>query len=157
MHVWYAKYEDDKKELFYSIRIFNEFDHLSKAGLNVHEAVYKVMRDEYGHTDSDATREIVGRLFTDDPKAKLELISYLPKGGFSIFGKRSSYEKLDDLYHRNHRAQNSDSLDSLLGDGVNFNSLNCSRVKVNESAELNHREKVVLVKRGKRSEIITSH
>ncbi|MDH4468349.1 MAG: hypothetical protein QE271_09840 [Bacteriovoracaceae bacterium] len=56
-----ALYEGEN--LTYSKKVWEKFKTLiERSSTNVHEAVYKVLRDEYGDILSDRTRKIVGRL-----------------------------------------------------------------------------------------------
>lgn len=88
-----AIYRDD--ELVYSKMIWTKMDNVSQAALNVHEAVYKVLRDEYGDKDSVRTRGIVGYLFSDMPYEKIE--GSLPRDSFNPLSSKTYKNKFEEL------------------------------------------------------------
>ena len=89
------------KELVYSSLVFNKMDNVSKAALNVHEAVYKILRDEYRDKDSLRTRQIVGYLFSDQNSE--EIIDLIPSDSYNPFSSKSQKEKFQlqaDLFNK---------------------------------------------------------
>ena len=102
-----AIYEGDK--LTYSSFIWEKMDNVSQAGLDVHEAVYKILRDEYGEKTSERTIKIVAYLFAElpDPLLKEEI----PTDSYNPFSSKSydaRYRELLDYFLKGKEVRFSD-------------------------------------------------
>lgn len=87
----------DKDQLVYSEQVVMAFTRvLDWAALNTHEAIYKVLRDEYKDKTSDRTQEIVGQLVIEDTDVDL-LKSKVPLSEFNPDSTKSYEEKFKDL------------------------------------------------------------
>jgi hypothetical protein len=73
-----AIYRAKEKTLDLDPVVYAQLDATGQAALWVHEAIYKVLRDQRGATDSRAARRLTGRLFSTAP---LEGWESLPKPG----------------------------------------------------------------------------
>lgn len=117
-----AIYQDQANDLVFSKRVYEKFDNISKAALNVHEAVYKVLRSEYKDVDSVRTRKIVGYLFSDMDETAI--IEDIPSDSFNPDSSKSYKEKfveLVDLYNRGAKAS--------VGEITGFEGSACYRVE----------------------------
>lgn len=92
-----AIYEDEDNKLTYSQKVWEKFTTvLERAVTNVHEAVYRVLRVDYGDPDSDRTRKITGRLA--EKVANLsELRKWVPLSEFNPHSSKSYSQKYDEL------------------------------------------------------------
>lgn len=84
-----------EEELVYSKSIWEKMDSLSQGALNVHEAVYKVLREEYRDTDSVRARKIVGFLFSEMKIEELDIS--MPWDEFNPLSTRLNQEKFQEL------------------------------------------------------------
>lgn len=113
-----AIYQDKTNDLVYSKMIFDKFDNVSKAALNVHEAIYKVLRQEYKDKDSVRTRKITGYLFSDMNLEDVEEL--IPFDSFNVNSTRSYKQKFSELKILLNRSTDFRALDFNNLDGSCF-------------------------------------
>ncbi|MDH4466423.1 MAG: hypothetical protein QE271_00075 [Bacteriovoracaceae bacterium] len=105
------------KTLTYSKKVWEKFATLlERSSTNVHEAIYKVLRDEYRDELSDRTRKIVGRLAEANINLT-ELKKWTPLSEFNANSTKSYREKYEELilnFNHGHPVEAKD-LNSLSG------------------------------------------
>jgi len=104
-----AIYEGEK--LTYSKKIWEKFvTLLERASTNIHEATYKVLRDEYGDISSDRTRKIVGKLAEENLNLT-ELRKWVPLSEFnpnSTKDYESKFKQLVDIFNKGEKFRDAD-------------------------------------------------
>lgn len=76
-----ASWNDRFDKIFFSRSVFEKMDNKSKAGLYVHEAMYKIARESGLGQNSDAVRKLVAQIFSDEEISKDDLVNMvLPEG-----------------------------------------------------------------------------
>ena len=73
-----AIYDDNKNILRFDNDLFSKLSQTDRAGLLIHEAVYKYLRDKYGATDSILARHITACAFSTYPCKELDFLSEVP-------------------------------------------------------------------------------
>jgi hypothetical protein len=76
-----ATYNDEFDTIDVDRDLYGKLSTTGRAGLIAHEAVYKVLRDEYGATDSRGARGITACLFATEPCPGLSVTDAVPDTG----------------------------------------------------------------------------
>ena len=149
-----AIYDADK--LTYSLQVVSSFKRLLDwSALNVHEAIYKILRDEYSDQTSDRTQEIVGELvvkYTDQEILK----NIVPLSEFNPLSTKkheSKFEELVNLFNKGDKV----SVEDLNRLGHECYVVNTDDIPLNprsiEKLNINHKSNFQLNKRGKNYEL----
>lgn len=103
-----ANWNERFHKLFISKELFSKLDNMNKAGLILHEAIYKLSREtKVANETSDSVREVVARIFSDEKLTRVdsEVISSQEARNLATRphcdSAKSSFAQVDELMKKN--------------------------------------------------------
>lgn len=95
-YVQAANWNERFKKVYFSKAIFERLDNMSKAGLYIHEAIYKISRDSHVAVNSShKVRLVVAKIFSSQALTEKDSIIIYDESSVSLYNLRKCLQAVD--------------------------------------------------------------